>query len=325
MRTLIISTITLAIGSWVAGTATGQAVAPAPNQSTAPVPAPVDNQVVKAQQAEDDPAQKALQAQRDLNALLVNWENQSKKITSLDVVFDRIDKLGPAWRDDYYRGQALLQSPDLACLEFKKYVVDAEGKPVQPLKLEAHPEERIVCTGTDVLQYQYDEKVVYVFPLDKQVRQKALQQGPLPFLFNMKASEVKARYRLVLMGQDAKEYLIEIKPKEEIDQQSFKTAYLWLDKKRFFPNKLRLIPVGEKEEQNFIIGRVKANEKIDPALFAAARFAGWKVINNPGGDGQKAQSPAPKAGATPGRAAQGQAQPAQRVRQPAMRPGIAPR
>ena len=142
-----------------------------------------------------------------MNNLLDAWEARSQKVTSIDVGFERTDKLGKAWGDVYYQGRAMLKSPDLACLEFRKYKVDNDGKPIykldkngKPLRpaepeLEVEPDERIVCTGREVLQYKWDEKVIYVWPLEKEVRQKALQQGPLPFLFNMRAADAKQRVR----------------------------------------------------------------------------------------------------------------------------------
>ena len=54
------------------------------------------------------------------------------------------------------KGRAVLQSPDLACLQFQKYKVDADGKPLfvtgkdgkpKMPNLEPEPSERIVCTG----------------------------------------------------------------------------------------------------------------------------------------------------------------------------------
>ncbi len=144
-----------------------------------------------------------------MNRLLEAWEKQSKKIISLDVAFLRVDK-SPAWGEQYFQGRAMLQSPDLACLEFRKYKVGADGKPLvvagkngqKVEQLESEPFERIVCTGKEVLQYTWDERKIFVFPLDKQVRQKALQQGPLPFLFNMKAVDAKKRYSMSLIGRE---------------------------------------------------------------------------------------------------------------------------
>jgi TIGR03009 family protein len=320
VRTLMTWTMTLTVGSWAAGVVSGQVTAPAQKRATAPAPAakaaapaPLDANALKAKQLEDE---RALQ---EMNQLLDAWEAQSKKVTSLDVAFDRIDKLGAAWGDVYYQGRAMLKSPDLACLEFTKCKVDDNGKPLQPRQLESEPNERIVCTGKEVLQYQWDEKVVYVFPLEKEVRQKALQQGPLPFLFNMRADDAKKRYGMRVLKQDDKEYLISIVPREDIDKQSFSKAFLWLNKKTFLPNKLWLYPIGGKELQEFRFTGILANKPMDNSFFMPnLKMAGWKVILNPGGNGNN--KPAPGDGANAGPRV-GQAQPARPAPQPAMRPG----
>ena len=134
MRTLIAWTLTLAVGASAVGTASGQATAPPPKRRPAgrrppaarPPPAPLDPEAVKAQ------ARRPTKARQEMNELLAEWEKQSKKITSLDVGFDRIDKLGRPGATQYYQGRAMLKSPDLACLEFQKYKVDADGKPLKP-------------------------------------------------------------------------------------------------------------------------------------------------------------------------------------------------
>ena len=33
---------------------------------------------------------------------------------------------------------------------------------------------------------------IYIFPLDKDQRKRALEEGPLPFLFNMRAADATA-------------------------------------------------------------------------------------------------------------------------------------
>jgi TIGR03009 family protein len=336
VRTLMTWTMTLTVGSWAAGVVSGQAPAPAQKRAPAPAPAakavapaPLDANALKAKQQEDE---RALQ---EMNQLLDAWEAQSKKVTSIDVAFERIDKLGAAWGDVYYQGRAMLKSPDLACLEFTKcklddngkpiYKRDKNGKPLQPLEreLEPDPNERIVCTGKEVLQYQWDEKVVYVFPLEKEVRQKALQQGPLPFLFNMRADDAKKRYGMRVLQQDDKEYLISIAPREEIDKQSFSKAFLWLNKKTFLPNKLWLFPIGGKELQEFRFTGIMANKPMDNGFFSPnLKIAGWKVIFNPNNDGNNKPAQAPGANAGP---QVGQAQPARPAPRPAMRPGTNPR
>ena len=79
-------------------------------------------------------------AQR-MEQLLVLWEKQSARLKSLDVKFKRVDHK-PAWGDnELYEGRAMLQSPNLAWLDFKKVGVDKQNKPT------LIPHERIVCTG----------------------------------------------------------------------------------------------------------------------------------------------------------------------------------
>jgi TIGR03009 family protein len=334
MRSLVAWTLTLVGAAWAPETALAQqgnqavpkrSAAPVAGKAAQPAPAPADPKAVRARQ------EAATQARAAMDALLEEWEKQSKKIVSLDVAFERIDR-GQAWGDQYFFGRAMLRSPDLACLEFKKYKLDANGKPLvakgkdgEPAKqLEAEPTERIVCTGNEVLQYQYAERVTYIFPLDKQVRQKALQQGPLPFLFNMKADEAKKRYGMTLLEQNEQEYVIAIVPYEDIDRESFTKAFLWLSKATFLPNKLCLIPVGDKERQEFYFtgskNKIIPNAPMPQDLFAKVRIPGWKEILNPGADGKApAGNPVPRVGAAPA------PQPRRQAAQPANRtPGRGP-
>jgi TIGR03009 family protein len=313
LRTLIAWTLTLAVGASASAQGTAPATRKPPAKAAQPQAAPVDPNVEKAR------LEAEAQNREAMDRVLAEWEKQSKKVNSLDVLFDRVDVGGAAWGNQYYQGRAMLQSPDLACLQFQKYKVDKDGKPVFVKKdgkslpdLEPEPYERIVCTGKEVLQYSWDDRKIFVFPLDKQSRQKALQQGPLPFLFNMKAVDAKKRYSMTLLPQkdaNTDNYLIGIMPNEQIDKQSFDKAFLWLSKKTFLPNRLRLYTPGGKEYQEFVFtgnsNAILANQPMDQGFFAFRGYKGWKVIENPGGEpgAQKVEpgigQPARKAAAQP--------------------------
>ncbi len=123
---------------------------------------------------------------------------------TLDVWLDRIDK-NPQWDEEiHYEGRAVFKSPQLAYLDFKKIKTkrDAQGKlvpladPKDPKKPWSTPQETIICGATEVWQYLYPVKQIFVYPLAKEQRQRALDEGPLPFLFNMKAKEANARYKM---------------------------------------------------------------------------------------------------------------------------------
>ena len=298
MRRLITWTTLLAAGASTVSIASGQVSKPqaAPRPAAAAAPragAPVAKPATAPAAPLSPEAQKAKAAdevkkREEMNLLLTEWEKESKKVTSLHVVFERIDR-SLKWGDQVYQGEAYLKSPDLACLEFKRAVPDAQGKPQfktdannqKLLRTEASPFQRIVCTGKEVLQYEWDERAIYIYPLDKEARQKALQQGPLPFLFNMKAADAKKRYGMTLLDQNTDWYLIAIVPREEIDKQSFSQAFVWLNKETFLPNKLFLIPIGEKERQEFRFTAIDRNGKILDGLFnPVTNIPNWKINRN---------------------------------------------
>lgn len=323
MRKLIAWTGTLVAGALIQGEGVAQVAAPsATKKAAAPASKPTQGVVDPAIEKTRLDAEQA-KARQAMDRVLAEWEVKSKQIKSLDVVFDRVDR-SVGWGDQYYQGRAMLQSPDQACLQFQKNKLDPDGKPLVSVdksgrkvaQLEAEPYERIVCTGTEVLQYSWDDRKMFIFPLDDESRQKALQQGPLPFLFNMKAADARRRYSMSLLKEDDKEYLIGIDPREEIDKKSFSRAFLWLSKTTYLPNQLWLYTVGEKERQEFRFAggsnTIVANRPLDQSFFKPKQYEGWKVIRNPGAEGAE---PAP---GDPARAARRPA--AQPPTRPATRP-----
>ena len=306
MRRFIAWTMTLAAGASSVSIAAGQTAKTQPAQRPAVAtpgavpkagtPAPAATKAAPAAATPLTPEQQKARAaeearkRQEMDLLLIEWEKQSKKVTSLMVVFERIDR-SVKWNDQVYQGQAMLKSPDLACLEFKKAIPDANGKPkfktdpsgVKVMEVEPNPFQRIVCTGREVLQYEWDEKAVYVYPLDKEARQKALQQGPLPFLFNMKAADARARYGMTLLAQTQRpdDYLIAIVPREDIDKDSFNRAFVYLNKKTFLPNVVILYPVGDKDKQEFNFTLIQPNKPIDDAYFhPPVNIPDWKLVRN---------------------------------------------
>ena len=191
MRNSITWMFTAAVAASVVATASGQGTqqpaprrtaAPAPAQQVAPAPkvsapaAKLDPEAIKARQLADQKARAAMVP------ILGEWEKQSKKVATLSVGFQRVDKSG-AWGDDYFVGRAVLKAPNMACFEFQKCKLDDKGKPltrpnvkgVPAWVLEPEPAERIVCNGKEVLQYAFDQKVLFVFPMEKEARNRALQ------------------------------------------------------------------------------------------------------------------------------------------------------
>ena len=256
-----------------------------------------------------------------MDELLRRWEAQSRTTTSLNARFERTDHSAVWQTNTRYSGQALLQSPNLACLNFEK-VVEKGAKP------DFH--ERIICDGSKVFQIVNESKQVFVYPLGEDERQKALEEGPLPFLFNMRAADAKRRYVMALVAEDEKAdaYIIEIRPRQEIDREAFGRAIIQLNRRTFLPDKLWLLdPKNAKDYKLFKFTNIERNAKIKPDTFDGETLARrlvatkdakgkpvWDRVDNPGDEsGSKPATTArPRTGAVPKTAGAATARPAQR-------------
>ncbi len=237
-----------------------------------------------------------------MGQLLKDWETQSGKLKTLKVAIYRID-LSKAWDDEeHYEGRAYFKSPQLAFLDFAKVkLVPNEKKRLVPQldknkKPVATPYETIICTGDEVWQYNYPVKQIFVFPLDKNARKRALEEGPLPFLFNMKADDAKRRYDMTLLEENAKQALLQIKPKLDEDKESFSTAWVVLDAKYLLPTRIKLLSPDKKSTKEFFLSQIQPNAEVKEAFFRGVDPGKpWKVERNPGGQPPaRANAPAPR-------------------------------
>jgi TIGR03009 family protein len=270
-------------------------------------------------QQQPAPAQPAM----NMGQLLQLWAGQSAKLTALELDIYRIDEQ-KAWGDvEHYLGRAAFKAPQLAFLDFRKVKMqekadpkDKQKKVIAPAKknnkIDSSPYETIVCTGDEVWHYRYDVKQIYIFPLDKNQRKRAIEEGPLPFLFNMNVADAQRRYQMELVGEDQKKgYMVRVVPKLKEDQESFSVAWVQLDKAFLLPTRVYLLAPDKKSSKDFQLSKIKANQPVDGQFFVGVNPGkGWKVERNPGG-----QAPAPADANGPRRKPNGQ--PPQRAAAPA--------
>lgn len=232
--------------------------------------------------------------------ILKQWERQSSLLKTLDVRLLRVDDI-PAWGDkEYYEGRALFQSPNLALIDFNKVKLDENKHPVKDAKgnYVTTPYERIVCTGEEVWQYRSDSQQIFIFPLQKDQRKKAIEEGPLPFLFNMRAEDAKQRYQMTLMTIDdkTKTYGIRIMPKLKEDKESFSVAFVNLDQKYLLPKRIIMLSPDGKSKKSFQLTQTSHNKPVNSHNFEGKPLGPpWKIVRNPDGEQR------PRAGMTRGR------------------------
>jgi TIGR03009 family protein len=252
-----------------------------------------------------DPADANPANAQKMAGLLKKWEHQSSLLKTLDVRILRVDQ-NPAWDElEYYDGRALFKSPNLAFIDFNKIKQDEKKKPVRDPqnkdKWLSTPFERIVCTGEEVWQYKSDTQQIFIFPLGKNEKKKAIEEGPLPFLFNMHAADAKARYWMSLISEDDKGYGVSIKPKLQEDKESFSIAFVNLDRKYLLPVRILMRSPDGKSQKDFQLWDMHPNRVVNDKNFEGKPLGSpWKIVRNPAGEER------PRAGAHRARDAQGE-------------------
>ena len=180
--------------------------------------------------------------------LLEKWEGQSTKLKTLDVKIYRIDK-DPKWkRGGALRGACHVQEPQPGLPGLRQDQAgagcqgpDGPGDRSQDRETgDRRGTETIVCGQNDVWHYLHEGRQIFIFPLAKGERQRALDEGPLPFLFNMKAQEAEQRYDMTFVGENQKYYAVKVLPRLQEDKETFKSAFIYLDKKYLLPARIVL-------------------------------------------------------------------------------------
>jgi TIGR03009 family protein len=225
-----------------------------------------------------------------MEAILRRWEAVSEQNVTLCAKFKRTDstKFGSVQK---YEGEALFRKPNLACLEWKQVVQDKDGNDKRVFT------ERIVCGGDKVYQMLGPTKQVMVYTLPHDERRRALEEGPVPFLFNMRMDQAKSRYRWRLLREEAPTkgtpgfYYVEIRPLHPIDMEEFSVAWVKLNQATLLPEALQLFaPNGGKDKRTYEfldVERNGANNMANnPGNFDGEQMAnefakfGYKIIIN---------------------------------------------
>ena len=114
----------------------------------------------------------------------------------------------------------------------------------------------------------------------------------------MKAKEAEERYEMTFMGENQKYYAVKVRPRLEADQETFKSAFIYLEKKYLLPERIVLVTPDARGTRDYTLELAKANEPINQAYFKGGVYKGWKVEKNPAaGVAQQGQAPGRPAGA----------------------------
>lgn len=214
------------------------------------------------------PTAPVIDPRNPLDAHLIRWEQEMKKVETLaaQCTRTRIDKTFGS--TDIYEGTARFYKPNMAMLEMQK-----KGKP--------DVFEKYICTGTFLYEYVPGQKIIRVHELPPPKQGQVSDESFLSFLFGMKAEECKRRYDLKLAKEDQWYVYLEINPRFAADKVDFQRARLVLNKSTYLPRELWF----EEKNGNEItwdIPKSLNGAQINRTEFTAPNVPqGWSMVRVP--------------------------------------------
>jgi TIGR03009 family protein len=208
----------------------------------------------------------------ELEKILKNWELTTSKFDKMTGEFTRFkyDKTFEVeWRAS---GRFAYEAPDRGNYELRGIEPgkDKDGRPERsqkpgsdgktPYTLKADTAERWVCTGKEIIKINEKEKTYEKLSIPPDSQGENIMDGPLPFLFGMKAEKAKVRYQLVLKKNDKNEIRLDVLPRLQKDASNWTKATVILEPVSFKPVAVKLLdPTGA--ESVHVFKNIKVNPK----------------------------------------------------------------
>lgn len=189
------------------------------------------------------------QQQANLDRLLTDWEKRNASIRTITCQFERWEYDRTTNTRKYANGELKYKNPDNA--EYQ--VLDASGATT----------EHWLCDGTSIYEFKHSEKTLVQRELPPALQGKAIEDGPLPFVFNANAQKLKDRYwlRLTAPPEGVQDQVwLEAMPKRREERANFERAELILDAKELLPVAVQIHTPGG---QTRTVHKLK-NTKVNP-------------------------------------------------------------
>ena len=203
------------------------------------------------------PPVKAMEVEKPdpvLDKVLKDWERNTglfKKLVGEFIVI----KYDPTFQiEKRARGKFAHEAPDKGSYERSEVEIPEgtsskkRGSDGQRYEVRSDTPERWVCTGKEVIKIDDKEKTYEKIPIPPESQGENIIEGPLPFLFGMKAERAKKRYKMKLVDEPKKaenEIWLEVIPRLPGDSGNWQRAVVIIDSQRFVPTAVKLFdPAG---------------------------------------------------------------------------------
>jgi len=153
-------------------------------------------------------------------------------------------------------GKVIYSAPDKGNYEIRGATIDKNevsakvNRNGDPYALKSDDPERWVCNGKEVTRINDNAKppTYEKIAIPPESQGQNIIDGPLPFLFGMKADRAKTRYQNIkLLKSKEGEIKLQVHSKVEQDTLAWKTAVIIIDAAKFTPKAVKLTDVTGAE------------------------------------------------------------------------------
>jgi TIGR03009 family protein len=242
------------------------------------------------------------QEQQYLDQVLDVWEKRTAEVKRYECEFKRWQYDPTKYDQDYYsraNGNLKFMDPDKGMFVVENLETIAVKQPQAEYKVDPRRPygEYWICDGEWIYIRDRNEKKETRYELPPQLRGQGIQMSPLPFLFGVKAAEIKQRYwiRPVQAPPGDDGVWLEAWPKRADDAGNYSRVQVVLDRSDILPRALIVFlpnwrPGSEHKEIYEFSNRVVPKENLWSAMkekvfrqaFIPTQLPGdWQIIEEP--------------------------------------------
>lgn len=285
---IILGLVGSAADVWGQGSTGGQRYAQAPSGGTA---VPQQSSTTPQVGAARNQAEVQVQLPAELETILQTWEQQTAPISRMKGTFDRYDYDAVFQIVKWAEGRYFYDQPDKGRMDFiphRRIPEEPKNRVVAngvTYTVQADVAQSWVCTGKEILDVNHDQKTYNRVEIPPHYQGDNIQDGPLPFLFGMKAEELKKRYVMNLgdmhnpRGEQPIIHLI-ASPILAAQQREFRRAEILLDGRDYLPKAVKLWDTTGNKETVYVFHGHDQVRIPWPTSPVHINLFGYKLLND---------------------------------------------
>jgi TIGR03009 family protein len=277
VRIASLTTLGVLLAAGMALPQTGQWQGPPADRQPATAPGrPAATRLPGVQQLPAPPPQNPFpltpREEANLEWVLNAWQQRSTTVKTLECSFTRLE-YDPVFGDankpsSVDEGRIAYRAPDKGLFR-----VDAPKE----------REERWICDGTSIYQYDFANKQLIQHKLPAELQGKAIVESPLPFIFGAEAAKLRQRYFMRITTPpeaQGQQTWLEAYPRWQQDAANFRRAELILTNKNMTPYALQIYAPNGQNRTVYLFHKIVVNDPLAVLLnpFHPVTPPFWKKI-----------------------------------------------